>query len=198
MTFQIWWISNHVIQIPWDACCLAPWTCTHSASWGGLRRALWLQWGIVCTFNSHQEFQRYEVQGCEKYENPACPWRLTETKNSLSTPVFSISVVASSHFSFIREGMLSLACIFWPMYVQSPFLLFLTSLAKFSSICALAFTIPSLHVQTASLCSFQVTHAYFHCLYMSFFSLSLTSRSLPSLLSCSERWRAFVLSERHP
>ena len=40
-----------------------------------------------------------------------------------------------------------------------------TFLNKF---CALAFLIPSLHIQLAFLYSFQVTHPYFHCLYISF------------------------------
>ena len=90
------------------------------------------------------------------------------------------------------------------MYLKNPLLLFFRSLAKFNSICALAFLTPSLHIQTASLYSSQPTHPCFHSLHFSFLSLSLTSRpllshagSLPHLpdflfwmmeSSCALRW----------
>jgi len=66
------------------------------------------------------------------------------------------------------------------MYLKKPFLLFFTSLTKFSSIYALTFLILSLHIQTTALNSSQDTHPCFHFLYISLFSLSLSCRSLLS------------------
>lgn len=42
----------------------------------------------------------------------------------------------------IRGGTLSLACIFWPLFLWNPFLLFIESLAMLSPSCALTFLIP--------------------------------------------------------
>ena len=64
---------------------------------------------------------------------------------------FSISVTAGSPFSFTKGCTPSLACLFWPEYRQNPFMLFLITLTKFSSICALTFLMPSLQVWTAFL-----------------------------------------------
>ena len=68
----------------------------------------------------------------------------------LSISVFSMSVVARAPFllvgcySFFRLPLFS--CV-----PEEPFLLFSTSLAKFSSSCALASLIPSLHSRAISL-----------------------------------------------
>ena len=75
----------------------------------------------------------------------------------------------SSLSSFIRGGKLSLVLLLLPTYLQNPSLLFFTSLATFSSICALAFLILS-HVQTTSLHSSQATQPCLHFLFLSLFS----------------------------
>ncbi|KAK4810548.1 hypothetical protein QYF61_004511 [Mycteria americana] len=49
-----------------------------------------------------------------------------------------------------------------------------------SSSCALAFLIPSLHIQAVSLYSSQDTHPWFHCLCISFLRCTLSRRSLLS------------------
>jgi len=59
-------------------------------------------------------------------------------------------------------------------------MLFFTSLTKFNSICALAFSVLSLHVRIASLYCSQATYPCFLCLCFSFFSLTFTGRSLLS------------------
>ena len=43
----------------------------------------------------------------------------TEAKNLLCTSAFSTSEAASSPFSFFRGGMLSLACLFCPVYLKN-------------------------------------------------------------------------------
>ena len=81
----------------------------------------------------------------------------------------------------LSEGVNSpLPNSFYPVYLKKPYLLFFTSLTKFTFTCALTFLIPSLHVQTASLFSSQATHSCIYCQYFFFFFLSLTSRSLLS------------------
>lgn len=96
----------------------------------------------------------------------------------------SVSFVASPNdegtepFSFIRFTLhgLSLLTCRTPCYFSLPLP---------SSICILAFLIPTLHVQTASLYFSLATHHCFCCLYFSFsfLSLSVTSRFLLSLAS---------------
>lgn len=63
------------------------------------------------------------------------------------------------------------------MYLQNPFL-FLTFLTKFSFMYTLTFMILSLHIYMASLYSFQALHPFFHDIYMSLISHSLTGKSL--------------------
>jgi len=99
----------------------------------------------------------------------ALPSVKTEAKHLLSTLAFSMSEEASSLSSFIRGGKLSLVLLLLPTYLQNPSLLFFTSLATFSSICALAFLILS-HVQTTSLHSSQATQPCLHFLFLSLFS----------------------------
>ncbi|KAK4827897.1 hypothetical protein QYF61_022320 [Mycteria americana] len=83
----------------------------------------------------------------------------TEAQKLLSTSVFSSSIVTSLPVLLITK----------------PLLLFFASLAKFSSICALAFLTPSLHKPAASVYFSQHTCPCFHCLCISFLPFSLTS-----------------------
>ena len=75
-----------------------------------------------------------------------------------------MSEEASSPFAFIREGTLSFANLFCPVYLQN--LLFSTFFTKFNSICAGAFLTPS-HIRTAALLCSQATHPHFHYFYFS-------------------------------
>jgi len=83
------------------------------------------------------------------------------------------------HYSCLPLNTLS-RCYFLMPYRLQVFVSFLTSLAKFSSACALAILIPCLQVQMASLYSSQVTHPCFQSLYVPFLPPSLPSRSLLS------------------
>ncbi|KAK4827891.1 hypothetical protein QYF61_022314 [Mycteria americana] len=83
----------------------------------------------------------------------------TEAKKLLSTSAFSSSIVTSLPVLLITK----------------PLLLFFASLAKFSSICALAFLTPSLHNRAGSVYFSQHTCPCFHCLCISFLPFSLTS-----------------------
>ena len=114
---------------------------------------------VICCLNSHLEVQEHKRHG-----KPDCQRRLRQ-RIHWSTSAFCMSVDTSSPFSFIREGTHFFVYLFWPMYLWNPFLLFSTSLAKFSSICTLVFLIPSLHVWMVFLCSSQATDPCFHCLY---------------------------------
>ena len=67
----------------------------------------------------------------------------TEAKKLLITSSFSMPVVTRSPVLFTRRGTISFAFLFWLTYLKKP-LLFLTSLTKCSSSCALAFLITPL------------------------------------------------------
>ena len=101
-------------------------------------------------------------------------WQPVETgaKNLLSTSAFSMSVVFSFLYARIRGFTLSMAHLF-SRILYCRFLYPLPS-------AVLAFLLPSLHVQTASLYSSQVKHPCFHCLYAAFLPFSLICKSLPS------------------
>ena len=86
-------------------------------------------------------------------------------KELIKYSAFSMSEETSAPFSSHRRGALSFACLFCPVYLKKPFLLFFTFLIKFNSICTLTFLIPSPHIQTASLYYIQSTHLCFDCLY---------------------------------
>jgi len=98
------------------------------------------------------------------------------------TEYLSLLYVHWSQFSLLiyQGGTLSFDYLFWPVYLQNPFLIVFISISMFIFICTLAFLSPSLYVWSASLYSSQATHSCFHFLYFSFFSFSLTSRSLLS------------------
>lgn len=81
-----------------------------------------------------------------------------------------MSVVTGS-LSFVRGSMLSLVFLLWSMYMYRPFLLFFASLSVFSSIHALPFLLPSLHIWTVFLYSSWGTWPCFHCPCRFFFCL---------------------------
>jgi len=128
--------------------------CTHSVSSDGLKLSFSLQSEGFCSPNT--------CSGIWELWKAWLPVK-TEENYLLSISAFSKSVVVISPFSFIREGTLSLAFLFWPMNLLNPYLLFFTSLPKFSSISVLSCLIPSLHIWIASLYSFQAIHPCFHC-----------------------------------
>ena len=107
----------------------------------------------------------------------------TEAKNLLSTSALLVFIFPIFPFTFFRGNALALACLFWLMFLKNRFLLLFTSPIKSSSICALTFLIPSLHIQVACMYSSQASHPCFHCLYISLLSFDLTNSST-LLISC--------------
>ena len=95
------------------------------------------------------------------------------------------------HYSCLPLNTLS-RCYFLMPYRLQVFVSFLTSLAKFSSACALAILIPCLQVQMASLYFSHVTLPCFQSLYIPFFAFSLPSRSFLSHASFVPPLPAFL------
>lgn len=95
-----------------------------------------------------------EIQGCER-------WGLPVRTEAEIVEFITGSTVRSLCFVSAAQCTCRYQCTF----------LFFTSLTNFSSSCTLAFPIPSLHVHVTFL------HLCLHCLYFSFFSLRLNSRS---------------------
>jgi len=81
---------------PHDAYHLDSWTCIHSASWGGLRHALFLQWEGFCCLTSH-----LEVQGHERHRKPDYQWRVRQ--RTCWTPSPSPSLLLTFFSSYLLE-----------------------------------------------------------------------------------------------
>uniref|UniRef100_A0A8B9S2F8 Uncharacterized protein n=1 Tax=Apteryx owenii TaxID=8824 RepID=A0A8B9S2F8_APTOW len=100
------------------------------------------------------------------------------TKKACSNSAFSVSFVTRAPTPFSKGPTFSLVFLLLLMYLKKPFLLSLTSLARFNSKRALAFLVASLHTLTTFLYSSQVACPPFHFLYTSFLWLSFARSSL--------------------
>lgn len=98
----------------------------------------------------------------------------------MSTLAFCLSAVAAFSLLVYQRRYTLFGLSFGLIYLYNPFLSFFTSLAKSSSISTLIFLISALHVPIALLYSSQAIHPQFHCLFISFVFLNLTSRFLLS------------------
>lgn len=120
-----------------------------------------------------------------------------EANNMLSTSAFSMSVEASYPFAVIRGSTLSLTCLLCScsMYLLNPSSYFSVSFVKFSSICALAFLIPSPRLDRIPV--FFLGHRILLPLPIPFLMfLSFTSRSLPSHADFLPHLLVFLISGR--
>lgn len=120
-----------------------------------------------------------QVQGHERHEKPSCQQRLRQRTHWALQPSVCCSLLSlliyqrGTHFSLSLLANVPIETLFVIFQFSSKF-----SSTKFSY--TLAFLITPLYAHTASQYSSQATPPCFHCLYFSFFSHCLISRSLLS------------------